>query len=343
MNNNNSTRESLALYRRILKMDSLFSSGRYFSVADLTVSLVDMEEPEYSAITIKRTIYTMQDDFAAPIEYDRVERGYHYTEKTYRLPAVFASEEKLFASYLAHLSAESILKDTGVSNDDTEISGAVIPLAKNPFLTLPKSSLERNSIDWMQNRVISLDGNEAKFEKSDWKAICKALKKNFEIAFDYKGAADEKFVARHARPYQLIFDAYNSNGWTLWCFDVDRNDMRLFLLSRMKNVRLTKKNFDLPKNFDYRKKSDGVFGAFSSTSEAEYKIRFWDEATAIVKERVWGKNQKITRLDDGGIELTFTGCQRHAILRWTLSFGVEAEVIAPEYFAEEWKEWSGRE
>lgn len=338
----NSKRESLALYRRILKMDSLFASARYFSVADLTAALVEMREPKYSAVTIKRTIYTMQNDFDAPIVYDRRERGYHYTKNTYRLPAVFSSEEKFLASYLANLSAASILKGTGVL-DDAKSPGAAALLAKNPFLPLSKNLLEQDAIDWIQNRIILLNGNEAKFEKSDWAAICNALKENFEITFDYKGAADEEFVTRFVRPYQLIFDAYNSNGWTLWGFDVNKGGTRLFLLSRMKSVLLRKKHFDLPKSFDYREKSNGVFGAFSSAIETEYKIRFWGEAVATVKDRVWGKNQKLSYLDDGGLELTFTGCQRHAILHWVLSFGVESQVIAPEDFVEEWQEWSGRE
>jgi hypothetical protein len=48
---------------------------------------------ERSPITIQRDIDFMRSVLAAPIAYDAGRRGYYYTQKTYRTPLLFISQE----------------------------------------------------------------------------------------------------------------------------------------------------------------------------------------------------------------------------------------------------------
>lgn len=49
-----------------------------------------------------------------------------------------------------------------------------------------------------------------------------------------------------------------------------------------------------------------------------------------VSEKIWHESQKVTRLPDGGLEVAFRAAGLDEIKRWVLSFGPEAQVLAPE-------------
>ena len=52
---------------------------------------------------------------------------------------------------------------------------------------------------------------------------------------------------RRVQPWQLIFD---NGNWNLHALDVVKNGCRRYTLSDIKNLKLTKEVFTLPKNYD---------------------------------------------------------------------------------------------
>ena len=53
-----------------------------------------------------------------------------------------------------------------------------------------------------------------------------------------------------------------------------------------------------------------------------------------VGEKIWHESQKITKLPDGGLEMTFRVAGLDEIRRWILSFGPEGVVLEPEKLKE---------
>ena len=53
-----------------------------------------------------------------------------------------------------------------------------------------------------------------------------------------------------------------------------------------------------------------------------------------ISEKIWHESQKITKLPDGGLEITFRVAGLDEIKRWILSFGPEAVVLEPEKLKE---------
>jgi len=53
-----------------------------------------------------------------------------------------------------------------------------------------------------------------------------------------------------------------------------------------------------------------------------------------VGEQIWHESQKITKLPDGSLEITFRVAGLDEIKRWVLSFGPEAAVLEPEKLKE---------
>ncbi len=49
-----------------------------------------------------------------------------------------------------------------------------------------------------------------------------------------------------------------------------------------------------------------------------------------VGEKVWHESQKVTKLPDGGLEMTFRVAGLDEIKRWILSLGPECQVLEPE-------------
>lgn len=70
-------RESLATFRRIVEYDKLIANGKYPSVADF------QKKFEISEAIVHRDLDALRYDFGADgfLEYDRLKKGYHYTNK----------------------------------------------------------------------------------------------------------------------------------------------------------------------------------------------------------------------------------------------------------------------
>jgi predicted DNA-binding transcriptional regulator YafY len=83
------------LMRRMQEIDRAVRAGRWPTAESLANELnVDLR-------TIRRDIEFMRDERNAPIEYDRVRRGYFYAEPTYQLPLVQMTEGELLGLYLS--------------------------------------------------------------------------------------------------------------------------------------------------------------------------------------------------------------------------------------------------
>lgn len=72
---------------RRLKLINLLIKGNTFPNTDdiLDYCRKRLEDPELSKTTISRSLALLRDEFGAPLEYDRLENGYYYTDKTYVL------------------------------------------------------------------------------------------------------------------------------------------------------------------------------------------------------------------------------------------------------------------
>lgn len=64
------------------------------------------------------------------------------------------------------------------------------------------------------------------------------------------------------------------------------------------------------------------------------KVRISPGWARWVGEKIWHESQKITKLPDGGLEMTFRVAGLDEIKQWVLSFGPEVVVLEPEKLKE---------
>lgn len=104
--------------------------------------------------------------------------------------------------------------------------------------------------------------------------------------------------------------------------------INLLAVERIQNLTLLGTRFTRPKDFDAEALLEEAFDlTFGDPLEAE--IRFTAQAAPYVLERQWCKRQTWKPAPDGGgvLHLSTSGLQD--VKRWVLSFGAQAEVLAP--------------
>ena len=301
------------MLERIVLIHEKINAGGYPSTSKLAKYI------EVGTATISRDIDFLRDRFYAPIAYDTARRGYYY-EKPFELPlnVLSPSDMEVLTSakvLLAHF------EDTPIHDQLCSIIDFLAPNDKN------------NSP--MINRIATPPVTKAFYDKSIWTAIYDAMKTNQVIEFDYNGLWRAEQTHRRVHPYQLVMD---DGQVYLLGYSEEREAERMFSLTRMSNMVITKDQFELPDNFDFSKRcGGGKFGFYFQEDKTRFKIRFFDVARQVVKERLWADDQIIEDKGDY-VDITFTSNQQKKILDWVLSQGCIVKPLEPEWFVGLWKD-----
>ena len=310
---------------RMFFIDQEIASGKYPNATYLA------KKWETSISSINRDIAYMRDMMNAPIVYDFFKKGFYYTEKTFRISTSYASEEDLLALGMA----KSLLD----LYRDTPIYDAALNLLEN--ISVPLNGA--NNTDWYKDRIIIPKTITVHVNPETWRCLILGLQENRIITFSYEagnaGDKDEyeikktkKLKIRKVHPYQLLFDR---SAWYLSGYDEDRKDRRIFALSRISGISVTKEKFTLKGGFDYRSsESQSYFGVFKGAKSHKFIIEIKGDALWI-KERQWAEDQSIQKTANG-IKLSFTSSQFDMILGWLLSQGDKARPLAPKQLIERW-------
>ena len=110
-------------------------------------------------------------------------------------------------------------------------------------------------------------------------------------------------------------------------------EMRMFVLGRVKMLKITDERFTPPKDFNL---DDFMRYSFKVMHDELYTVmvRISPDWARWVGETIWRESRKITKLLDGSPEITFRVAGLDEIKRWVLSFGPEAVVLEPEKLKE---------
>ena len=306
---------------RIYFIDQEIAAGRYPNAPALA------KKYETSLSSINRDISYMRDMLGAPIEYDFFRKGFYYYEKTFRLPAAYASEKDLLALGMA--------KNLMDLYSGTPIHDAALNLLES--ISTPLQSEKK--IDWFKDRIVIPKFAPVSMDTQVWDNIVSSIKENRIITFNYRsiekqGMPETKLQKRHVRPYQLLFD---KNVWYLFAHDEDKNQMRIFALSRITDVTITEKKFTIPRDFDYRsQEGTSYFGVFCGIKTYKFTIEIKGDSRWI-QERIWADDQKFKKIRDG-IELSFTSNQFDRVLEFILSLTPIARPLSPKALVDKWEE-----
>lgn len=302
------------MLERISKIHKKILSGCYPNSKDLAYDL------EVGIATISRDIEYMRDRMGAPIEYDAQNRGYYYSEE-FAMPLYSVSPRDLQVL----CAAKQLLmhyKNTPLYDEACDI------------IDLLSASAVKGGAGTMMNRIAVPPSPEASIDTKIWRTVCQAMQENRVIEFWYSGLWHPRKELRRVRPYQLLLE---DSVCYLFGYAEERKAERLFVLTRMEELSLTKKTFTPPEDFDFANRcGGGKFGVFIGDKRTHFKVAFYNELRVWVKERKWADDQCITEETDRTV-LSFSSTQLYKVMEWLLARGPNALPLEPNWFVEEWK------
>jgi predicted DNA-binding transcriptional regulator YafY len=130
---------------------------------------------------------------------------------------------------------------------------------------------------------------------------------------------------RKVDPYKVWF--YDGTIYLIGLCHL-REEVRMFVLDRIKLLKVTDERFPLPKDFNL---DDFMRHSFKVMHDELYtvKVRISPGWARWVGEKIWHESQKTSKLPDGSLEITFRVPGLDEIKGWVLSFGPECQVLEP--------------
>jgi predicted DNA-binding transcriptional regulator YafY len=177
---------------------------------------------------------------------------------------------------------------------------------------------KKSAVPWME-----VDFSDWGWRTSEaFSAFKTAIIEKRVAEFDYYSTYGEK-THRHVEPIQLWF---KSRAWYLRSFDIDKNDFRLFKLTRIKNPIITDKTFterDILSVKPNRQKDS------HEKTDVTLKVKIAPEMTYRVYDEF--DEEDIAKQPDGSYIVAVTWPEDDWVYGWILSFGEFIEVLEPEH------------
>jgi len=305
-------------FRRLYEIDRLIRDGEYPNYRTLS------EKLGISRKTAQRDVELLRDGMQAPIGFDSGRRGFYYTNRTYALPALYLSAGDLFSIFIAEKALAAY--------ENTPVYGHLVSVFDRLAKSLPESGKIWMNAAWLDQRFSFFHEPKTMIRSDVWDSMARGLRLCRTLLIDYKVPGYEKGMPRRVDPYHVA--AYQGE-WYLIGFCHYRKEILTFAVSRIRKAEMLEdERFDYPLDFDIKEFSGARFGIMWGGKN--YRVRVWfSEAIApYILEREWHPSQKIRKNGDGGIVMTFTANHLLEVMRWILSWGGGARVLAPKELAE---------
>ncbi len=224
----------------------------------------------------------------------------------------------LMAGYEYLLSRNDFMEKTGYGKAMAKISAAIMsrdvqqnPMIANRFpLAMPEEELECRYL-----------------------AINQCIANKMVMEIDYLSQKNE-VSKRLLHPYKLFM--YN-NAWFVLGFDEKRQDIRYFKINRIQSFEVKQKKFRVSLAYNERDYLD-EFGMKQNGEWYPIKLKLTGNYAMLVKERIYGKDQKVEVVDEKTTILSCKMQNKENIKVFVLGFGENCEVLEPKWLREVLKE-----
>ena len=148
------------------------------------------------------------------------------------------------------------------------------------------------------------------------------------VEMRYYSMSSNRETTRKIDPYKVWF--FNGTLYLIgWCHI--HNEIRMFVLDRIKWLKATPQRFIPPDDFDLDAYMADAFGVIQTEPE-KVVIRFDPSLERYLRENIWHPSQSFSKETDGNILLSMEVGGLVEVMGWVLGFGRRAEVLEPAYF-----------
>jgi predicted DNA-binding transcriptional regulator YafY len=271
-----------------------------------------------STKTVHRDLTYMRRVLKLPIDYDFVQHSYAYTQPDVAFPV---GPDLSTAERIALIVARQALGVFRGVNFAALVASAYEKLF-GAYGTPHGLVLAGNLEDYLSVRT----PGAGIVDKKVFLAVVQALLGRRELRIDYQSSAETTPARRRLAPYHL---ACVDSRWVLVARNLEKDEIRTYVLARFSKPLVTQTSFERPENLDIAARLATSFGVWTGQGTQRVQLRFAPVAAHHVLERHWHDTQRVERRADGGIDVTFALSDLNDITRWILGFGGDVDVIAP--------------
>ena len=276
-------------------------------------------ELECSDSTARRTVYYLRDQLDAPLEYDREQNGWHYTNKTaqrYEIPGLWFNPEELYALLVSHYLLN-------------ELQPGLLSPYIEPVKDKIEELLEKHSgaIPDVARRVRILQIAARPTDLKQFRRFADALLERKRVRVLYRSRDRDELTERMISPQRLVY--YRSN-WYLdaWCHL--RKALRSFSLDRL---HLAHRHDDSAKEIDddiLDKHYATAYGIFAGVPKYKAVLHFSSDAARWVMDEQWHSQQEGKVQTDGSYRLQVPYNDDRELIMDILKYGPEVRVLRPK-------------
>jgi len=161
-----------------------------------------------------------------------------------------------------------------------------------------------------------------------FEAITKGLLDKKQLKFRYTDAGGKESV-RRVHPYFLEPVSLMTRGTYLVAKDIDRREMRIFKLDRIRDAQVLDADAYVPSDFELQKMVASSWGIWTHDKLVRVELVFSPSAARRALETRWHPSQTTQKLRDGCVRITLEVRGVVEITPWILSWGADVEVISP--------------
>ena len=308
-------RDSAMITHNILQLHQLLRGRR----TALSLDSI-MQQLECSRATAFRAIREMRDHLRAPLEYDRTQSGYRYSDQRFELPGLWFSAKEI----LALLALQKALADLGAGLLDSQLA----PLRQRIEKLLESEHL--GSGETHRIRILPL---AARIPDSNLlQSVAAALLQRRQMHLCYRSRGDGAETNRIVSPQRL---AHYRDNWYLdaWCHQ--RNQLRTFAVDNIREAGvLDTAAVNIPEN-QLDEHFAGGYGIFAGAARHTAILRFSPQRARWIADERWHPQQQGKWLENGEYELHIPYADPRELVMDILRHVPEVDVIAPEELRQE--------
>ncbi len=160
-----------------------------------------------------------------------------------------------------------------------------------------------------------------------FKVLLGAVFRQRAIRIRYYTLERDSDTERVVEPYAAV---YHDGAFYLIGRCRMRNEVRTFLVDRIRSAVETKETFSVPGDFSVREHFRQAWGLIKNRALARVRVKFAREVARIIREGRWHESQRLEEAGNGAVILEVKVAGWKEMERWIMSFGSRAEVLEPD-------------
>lgn len=288
----------------------------WLSVSDISEKLA----VQFGEIVNKRTIKRDIDNLSLifPIcEDENPSKGTVYMLDGFKMENVILNFDELLSLYFIRESVKNFRDDLGKT---------AYQLIDRMIRSLPsvyQDFIERLYKGFVVEENKNID-NEVSMDLIN--TLYRAISEKRSVKMKYYSFSSNRISYREVDPYII----YHKDGYFyLAGFCKVHNDIRDFRISRILEIEILDKNFEVSEKFDRNKYNNYVWNILKGEEVVTVKVLFKGDAARLVKEYERHRADRIVDNGDGNIIFEKKVSSYEEIMRWILGYGSQARVLEP--------------